>query len=100
MDATEDAASRASARPSDSRLMAGWALTILRRPRVLRRLLQRLERLALGLRQLLRDGDLHACEQVAAALALQLRRAAAAQAEQLAVVGAGGHLQRHLAVRR
>src|SRR3954447_12528444 len=68
------------------------------RPRVLlRRLLQVLERLALGLRELLRDGDLDAGDQVAGAAALQLRRAAAAQAEQLPVLGAGRHLQRHLA---
>ena len=48
-----------------------------------RDLLVALERLFLGLRELLRNRDLDAGEQVATALALQMRRAAARDAEQL-----------------
>src|SRR5207253_200785 len=69
-----------------------------RLPRVLARdLLQLLERLALLLRQLLRDGDAQPGDQVALAAPLQLRRAVAADAQLPAVLRAGGNLQRDAA---
>src|SRR6266516_798699 len=69
-------------------------------PRIfVRGLLERLERLTLGLRQLLRNGDAHAREQVAAAGALELRRAAPTHPQELPVLGARRHLQRDRAVR-
>src|SRR5829696_352673 len=66
-----------------------------------RDLLQRLDRLALGLGQLLRDGDAHAREQVALAAALQLGGPLPLQLQQLARLGAGWNLDREpFAVRR
>src|SRR5262249_45414535 len=62
------------------------------------RLAEVLERLALSLRQLRRHVDAQAREQVAAPIALQLRRAAPLDAEQLAVGGPRRHLQRHAPV--
>ena len=59
-----------------------------------------LEQLALLLVQPLRHLELEPCEHVALAAARELRRAAPADAEQLAVLGARGHLQRDGAVRR
>ena len=64
-----------------------------------RHLLVALERLFLGLRELLGDRHLHAGEQVATALALQLRRTATLDAEQLSALRPGRDLQRHRAVR-
>src|SRR3972149_5297159 len=56
-------------------------------PRVLAGdLLQILDRLALGLRQLRRDGDTEAREQVAPPGAVQLRRTLAADTQELAVL--------------
>src|SRR5256886_13339478 len=62
-------------------------------------LLQLLEQLALALLQLLRHLDLDAREQVAAAGALQLRRALALHAQQRPVLRAGLDLHRDRAVR-
>src|SRR5712692_2081079 len=64
-----------------------------------RRLLQRLERFLLRLGQLLRHAHLHARDQVAAAGAVQLGCAAAADAQELAILGAGRDLQGHRPVR-
>src|SRR2546426_7884850 len=64
-----------------------------------RGLLQRLERFLLRLRQLLRHAHLQARDQVAAAGAVQLGCAAAANAQELAVLGAGRNLQGHRQVR-
>src|SRR5581483_10820374 len=58
------------------------------------RLLELLEQLALLIRELLRDVDLHARDQVAAARALELRGALAPHAAQLSVGGAGRDLHR------
>src|SRR5436190_18780449 len=63
-------------------------------------LLQLLEQLALALLQTLRNGHLHASEHVAAAGALQLRRALALDAEQRPVLGTALDLQRHRPVGR
>src|SRR5262249_22505118 len=63
-----------------------------------RRLLELLERGALRLRQLRGHGHAHAREQVAAAVALQARRSAALDAQELAVLRAGGNLERDAAV--
>src|SRR4051794_7463488 len=61
------------------------------------RLLQCLERLALGLVRLRRHLHAQAREQVATAVALQLRRAAAFDAQHLPVGGTGRDLQRDTA---
>src|SRR5262249_38074050 len=58
------------------------------------------EQLAAALVHLLRDVDLHAREQVALAPALELRRAAALDLQELAVLRARGDLQRDRPVRR
>src|SRR5262249_13446132 len=60
-------------------------------------LLELLEQLAAALVQLLRHLDAHAREEVALTGALQLRRAAALDLQQLAVLGTGRDLQRHRA---
>src|ERR1700760_4042863 len=68
-------------------------------PRIyMRRLLEGLERLALGLGQLLGDVHSQPREQVAAAGAVQLRRAAPLDPEQLPVLRARRHLQRDAAL--
>src|SRR5438552_3517191 len=68
-------------------------------PRVLSGdLLELLDRLLLGLREFLRHGQVDAGDHVALAGALELRRAAAADPQQLPVLGPGGNLQRHRAV--
>src|SRR5579862_1935761 len=64
-----------------------------------RRLLELLERLALRLRELGRHLHADAREQVAAAVPLQLRDAAALDAQQLAVRRTGRNLQRDTPVR-
>src|SRR4051812_1217416 len=66
----------------------------------LRHLPELFEQLALLLVQALRHLDAQAREHVALAAARELRRAAAADAEQLAVLRARGHLQRHRALGR
>src|SRR5438034_1116684 len=58
-----------------------------------RDLLQLLERLALLLGQLLRDGQAQPGDQVALAAALQLRRAVTADAQLPSVLRAGGNLE-------
>src|SRR5204863_9979425 len=63
-------------------------------------LLQFLEQLALALLQPFRNAHLHAREDVAAAGALQLRRALALDAEQRPVLGAALDLQSHRPIRR
>src|SRR5581483_6224321 len=65
------------------------------RPSPSHALLELLEQLALLLVDLLRNLDAHAREHVALAVALEARRAAALDPQQLAVLGPGGHLQRH-----
>src|SRR5690349_13669825 len=62
-------------------------------------LLELLDRLLLGLRELLRHREVHARDQIAPPRALELRRAAALDAQELAVLGAGRDLEGHLAVR-
>src|SRR5207247_4288541 len=61
---------------------------------VVRQLLQFLERLALLLRQLLRDAHAQARDQVALAAAVQLRSAVAADAQLAAVLRSCRNLQR------
>src|SRR5919109_2201160 len=58
-----------------------------------RRLLERLDRLALGLRELRGDNHAQARQQVALAAAVELRGAPAAHAQELPVLRAGGDLQ-------
>src|SRR5687768_16520605 len=62
--------------------------------------LERLGRLALGLRELRGDDHAHARQEIAFAAAVQLRGALPADAEQLPVLRAGGHLERDAPVRR
>src|SRR4051794_4904926 len=57
-------------------------------------LLQLLQEVTLLLRGFLRYGDLQPRQDVSLPAAAQLRRAAAADAQQLPTLGAGGHLQR------
>src|SRR6476619_1429595 len=67
----------------------------------MRELLQLLERLALLLRQFLRNVHAQAGDQVALPAAVQLRSTVAADAQLAAVLRAGGNLQRYaVAVRR
>src|SRR5439155_17996526 len=65
---------------------------------LLRHLEVALERFLLGLRELLRHGHLHAGEQVAAPVALEMRSAAALHPQELAAFRPGRDLERHGAV--